>query len=75
MQDDLILVAGSSLEVTPAADIPYLAVECGAKAIIVNLQPTQFDAQADVTIHGDVAEILPRIAEAVGRKLPNPPGV
>ena len=72
---DLILVAGSSLEVTPAADIPYLAVECGAKAIIVNLQPTQFDAQADVTIHGDVAEILPRIAEAVGRKLPNPPGV
>ncbi len=65
---DLILVAGSSLEVTPAADIPYLARECGAKSIIVNLQPTHFDAQADVVIHGDVAEILPRIVEAVHRR-------
>ncbi|HSJ54799.1 MAG TPA: Sir2 family NAD-dependent protein deacetylase, partial [Anaerolineae bacterium] len=27
---DLMLVAGSSLEVTPAADIPFLAVESGA---------------------------------------------
>jgi len=67
---DLILIAGSSLEVTPAADIPYLAAECGAKAIIVNLQATQFDTQADVVIHGDVAEILPRIVEAVNKKGP-----
>lgn len=64
---DLILVAGSSLEVTPAADIPYLAVECGARSIIVNLQPTAFDAHADVVIHGDVADILPRIVVQVGR--------
>ncbi|MEJ2209526.1 MAG: NAD-dependent deacylase [Anaerolineae bacterium] len=62
---DLILIAGSSLEVTPAADIPYLAAECGARSIIVNLQATQFDTQANVVIHGDVAEILPRIVEAV----------
>ena len=62
---DLILIAGSSLEVTPAADIPYLAAECGARSIIVNLEATQFDPQADVVIHGDVAEILPRIVAAV----------
>jgi NAD-dependent deacetylase len=62
---DLILVAGSSLEVTPAADIPFLAAECGAKAIIVNLQPTPFDSRADVVIHGDVSEVLPRFVEAV----------
>lgn len=62
---DLILVAGSSLEVTPAADIPFLATENGAKAIIVNLQPTAFDPQADLVIHGDVAEVLPRIAAAL----------
>ena len=62
---DLILVAGSSLEVTPAADIPFLAVDCGAKAIIVNLEPTTFDNHADVVIHGDVAEILPRLVETV----------
>jgi NAD-dependent deacetylase len=64
---DLILVAGSSLEVTPAADIPFLAVETGARAIIVNLQPTAFDHQADVVIHGDLAEVLPRIVEALSR--------
>jgi NAD-dependent deacetylase len=63
---DLILVAGSSLEVTPAADIPFLAAESGANAIIVNLQPTCFDDRSDVVIHGDVADILPRLVEAVG---------
>ncbi|MFN2289758.1 MAG: NAD-dependent protein deacylase [Anaerolineae bacterium] len=62
---DLILVAGSSLEVTPAADIPFLAVESGARAIIVNLQPTCFDERADVVIHGDVTDVLPRLVEAV----------
>jgi NAD-dependent deacetylase len=62
---DLILVAGSSLTVSPAADIPYLAVDSGARAIIVNLQPTAFDSLADVTIHGDVVEALPRIAKAI----------
>jgi NAD-dependent deacetylase len=62
---DLILVAGSSLTVTPAADIPFLAVECGAKAIIVNFQPTDFDRHADVVIHGDVVEVLPRIVKAL----------
>jgi len=64
---DLILVAGSSLEVTPAGDIPFLAVDCGARAIIVNLEPTHFDERADVVIHGDVAEILPRITAATQR--------
>jgi NAD-dependent protein deacetylase/lipoamidase len=64
---DLILVAGSSLEVTPAADIPFVAVESGAKAIIVNLEPTCFDDRADIVIHADVAEILPAIVEAVRR--------
>jgi NAD-dependent deacetylase len=62
---DLILVAGSSLEVTPAADIPFLAVDSGARAIMVNLEPTAFDPRADIVIHGDVAEILPRFVQAV----------
>jgi NAD-dependent deacetylase len=58
---DLMLVAGSSLEVAPAADLPFLAVQCGAQAIIVNLQPTPLDCHAQVVIHGDVTEILPAI--------------
>ncbi|MGD2040974.1 MAG: NAD-dependent deacylase [Anaerolineae bacterium] len=62
---DLMLVAGSSLEVTPAADIPVLAVDRGAKAIIINLQPTGFDPHADVVLHTDLTDALPRIAQAL----------
>jgi len=62
---DLMLVAGSSLEVTPAADLPVIAAESGARTILVNLQPTGFDRRADVVIHGDVTDVLPRIIEAV----------
>lgn len=62
---DLLLVAGSSLHVVPAADLPFLAAERGAKTIIVNLDPTDFDPRADLVIHGDVAEVLPRIVELV----------
>ena len=62
---DLMLVAGSSLTVTPAADLPYLALRNEARGIIVNLQPTDFDQAADVVIHGDVTEVLPAIVEAL----------
>jgi NAD-dependent deacetylase len=62
---DLMLVAGSSLEVEPAAQIPYLAVECGARAIIVNLLSTEFDPRADVVIHDDVARVLPQFVQAL----------
>jgi NAD-dependent deacetylase len=58
---DLVLVAGSSLTVTPAADIPLAAIEGGAKSIIVNLQSTAFDLQANVVLRGDVSEVLPQI--------------
>lgn len=58
---DLVLIAGSSLEVAPASDLPLLALEQGAKVIVVNYQPTYLDSQADVVIRADVAEALPRI--------------
>ena len=65
-RSDLLLVAGSSLEVIPAADIPFVALSHGAKGIIVNFQPTDFDRHARVAIHGDVTEILPAIVTALG---------
>ena len=60
---DLMLVAGSSLEVVPAADLPSAAVDRGSRVIIVNYQPTYLDETADVVIHHDVAEVLPRIVD------------
>jgi len=62
---DVMLVAGSSLEVYPAAGLPVRARRCGASVIIVNLEPTALDAEADVLIHGDVAVVLPKIAGRV----------
>ncbi|HID86139.1 MAG TPA: NAD-dependent protein deacylase [Anaerolineae bacterium] len=61
---DLMLVAGSSLEVAPASEIPLMARRSGARIIIVNYQETCLDRLADVVIHEDVAEVLPQIVEA-----------
>lgn len=60
---DVMLVAGSSLEVYPAADLPFVARQHGARLIIVNLQPTPADGVAEVVIHDNVAVALPRIAD------------
>ncbi len=59
---DLMLVAGSSLEVAPAGDLPEMALENGARLIIINYLETHLDDQADVVIRADVAEVLPRLA-------------
>jgi NAD-dependent deacetylase len=65
MRADVILVAGSSLEVWPAASLPEMAVEHGAHLIINNLSPTFLDSHADVVLRADVAEALPKIANLV----------
>lgn len=59
---DLMLVAGSSLEVAPAADLPELALENGARLVIINFLETHMDSQADVVIRADLAEVLPQLA-------------
>ncbi len=64
---DLMLIAGSSLEVAPAGDLPLLAHSNGARLILVNLEPTLLDPLADAVFHADVADILPRlVAQVVG---------
>ncbi len=65
---DLMLVAGTSLEVTPAAHLPLMARRRGAKLVIVNFQPTPADGYAEVVIREDVAEVLPKIAEICRQK-------
>lgn len=59
---DLMIVAGSSLEVAPACDLPLMAAQSGARLIIVNFQTTHLDYLADVVIHADVVDVLPRLA-------------
>ena len=58
---DLMLVAGSSLVVHPAAALPLVAVESGASLVIVNAEPTPYDHLAEVVIHGRSGEVLPEL--------------
>lgn len=62
---DLMLVAGSSLEVMPVAGLPMRALENGAHLIVVNKSPTYIDVRADLVFFEDIAEIMPRIAAEV----------
>lgn len=65
-QCDVMLIAGSSLEVAPVSELPRFAQRSGARLILVNLQPTYLDDVADATICGDVVDVLPQIAQACG---------
>ncbi len=65
-QADVMLVVGSSLVVRPAADIPLVAVRSGAQLIVINAEPTPFDALATVVIRGKSGEVLPQIVELIG---------
>ena len=62
---DLMLVAGSSLEVLPVAGLPMQAIDRGAHLIILNNTETYLNVRADIAFMEDVAEIIPAIAEKV----------
>jgi NAD-dependent deacetylase len=62
---DLMMVAGSSLEVLPVAGLPMQAVDRGAHLIIVNQSETYLNVRADLVIRENVAEAIPAIAERV----------
>jgi NAD-dependent deacetylase len=64
---DLMLVAGSSLQVTPSADLPFVACEHGAQVIVINQQPTPVDDIASLVIREDVAVALPGIVERLAQ--------
>ncbi len=62
---DLMIVVGSSLVVYPAAHVPYIAKEHGAKLIIINLSSTPLDNQADLIFRDKAAKVIPKILEEV----------
>lgn len=62
---DLVLVVGSSLQVVPAATLPMIALDGGARLIVVNLTPTYLDQRADVVFHEDSSVLLPQLVDEV----------
>jgi len=57
----LLLCIGSSLAVYPAARLPEIAKNAGAKLIIVNREPTPLNGIADLAIMGEAGEVMSRV--------------
>ncbi len=56
---DLFMVVGSSLVVTPAADMPKVALESGARLVIINQGETPFDRVVHLRFEERIGEVLP----------------
>lgn len=59
----LVLVVGTSAEVYPAAGLPFLSKEHGAKVITFNKEQTEHSDIADVFIKGKCEESLPTLIQ------------
>ena len=55
---DLFLAVGSSLVVWPAAGFPLMAKRNGARLVIINREPTDFDEIADLVVREDIGTVL-----------------
>jgi len=55
---DLFVVLGSSLTVTPAADMPNEALRNASTLVIVNNDPTPFDSRAQLRFTEKVGEVM-----------------
>ena len=62
---DLMIMIGSSLEVQPAASIPGIAAQGGAKLIFINRTETTYDHIADVVFRGGCGEVMQGMMDLV----------
>jgi NAD-dependent deacetylase len=62
---DCFIVAGSSLVVYPAAQLPLMAKQAGAKLIIITLSQTPHDPYADLVINQKTGPTLSQISQRV----------
>jgi NAD-dependent deacetylase len=58
---DVMLVAGSSLTVWPAAGLPERTLADGGELVVVNTEATKVDAKARAAIRGPVEDAVPQL--------------
>ena len=63
---DVLLAVGSTLQVYPVAGAVPIAKQAGARVVIMNAQPTQFDEIADAVLPGNISVELPLLVRGVG---------
>lgn len=62
---DALLVVGSSLVVTPAAELPFYTLQKGGKLIINTYSSTPLDSEAAVLLPFNIVETIPAIANSL----------
>ncbi|XP_075706754.1 NAD-dependent protein deacylase sirtuin-6 isoform X2 [Rhinoderma darwinii] len=67
---DLAITLGTSLQIKPSGNLPLLTKRKGGKLVIVNLQPTKHDRNADLRIHGYVDEVMTQLMQSLDLKIP-----
>lgn len=61
---DLFIAVGTTLQVFPVAGAVPIALDAGARLLIINAEPTQFDDVADAVIRAPIGEVLPVLCGA-----------
>ncbi|EGW03105.1 NAD-dependent protein deacetylase sirtuin-6 isoform X2 [Cricetulus griseus] len=67
---DLSVTLGTSLQIRPSGNLPLATKRRGGRLVIVNLQPTKHDRQADLRIHGYVDDVMSRLMKHLGLEIP-----
>ena len=62
---DLLIAVGASLEVEPAASLPWRALHKGAQVIEINPSPTALAGHCHQSIAGSAADVLPSLLKLV----------
>ncbi len=65
---DVMIVVGTSLEVSPANLLPVYAKQNGAAMIEVNIEKTQMSSEMDLSLRESAAKALPELVEVVSSK-------
>lgn len=68
-RSDLFVVAGSSLVVTPAAEMPAEALRSGARLVIINQGETPLDRQAHLRFQEKTGDVLPRAVKRLKKRM------
>jgi NAD-dependent deacetylase len=66
-KSDLFVSVGSSLTVTPAAQMPREALYAGAKLVIINQGETPFDHRASLRFSEGIGDVLPKAVKKLKR--------
>ena len=67
---DLFIAIGSSLQVSPANTLPDIALQAGARLVILNLMPTPFDTDAALVIQEKIGEFSSAVTSILDSETP-----